>query len=175
MDVDWVRETLTLLLYVLPAMAANGTPVVARRYYGRGHPIDCGLRFIDGRRLLGDGKTWEGFIAGMLASLITGVVIYLALLGLDLEYLYYAVLSGLGALMGDIMGSFVKRRLGIERGGRAPVLDQLDFYAGALVVLWVAGVRYNIVSVLSVGAIILMLHIATNRIAYLLGLKEVPW
>ena len=36
-------------------------------------------------------------------------------------------LLGFGALLGDALGSFIKRRMGIGRGKPAPILDQIDF------------------------------------------------
>ena len=42
-------------------------------------------------------------------------------------------LLGFGALVGDALGSFLKRRLGIGRGKPAPFLDQLDFIIVALI------------------------------------------
>ena len=53
-----------LILFYLPAYVANGSPVVFSKIYGPGHPIDMGIVFSDGKRLLGDGKTFEGFITG---------------------------------------------------------------------------------------------------------------
>ena len=42
------------------------------------------------------------------------------------------IVLGLGALVGDTAGSFIKRRNGIKRGSSAPLLDQDDFLVGAL-------------------------------------------
>ena len=155
--------------YYLPAYAANGAPVV---FKGK-TPIDGGRYFLDGRRILGDGKTWEGLAAGVLAGSATAAILalilgerYLAILGL---------IASLFALLGDIAGSFIKRRLGIERGKPAPILDQLDFYAAATLGLYLAGADLSLEAVLGLALITLALHKATNYIAYRLGLKDVPW
>ncbi len=170
MDIGGIVET---LIYIAPAMAANGAPVVGSRIlYGPGHPIDMGLTLPDGRRLLGDGKTFEGFIFGMTIGVAAGLLL-LALL--DKPPITASILSSAGALAGDIIGSFIKRRMGLERGVQAPLLDQLDFYIGALATLWLAGYRFDPASIIIVALVILVLHVATNRLAYLLGLKSVPW
>lgn len=44
-----------LLLFILPAYIANATPVL----FGGGMPVDFRRKFIDGERLLGDGKPGE--------------------------------------------------------------------------------------------------------------------
>ena len=43
------------------------------------------------------------------------------------------VLIPLGALLGDLTGAFIKRRLGIQPGGLLPIVDQIDFVVGAVV------------------------------------------
>jgi CDP-2,3-bis-(O-geranylgeranyl)-sn-glycerol synthase len=85
-----------------------------------------------------------------------------------------AFLASLGALLGDMVGAFVKRRLGIKPGGPFPVLDQLDFVIGAALMA-------SIVFDVSLGtAVILLLvtppiHFLANLGAYLLGLKSTYW
>ena len=41
-----------------------------------------------------------------------------------------------GALLGDMTKSFFKRRLGYERGAKFPLVDQLDFVAGAWILTY---------------------------------------
>ena len=162
-----------LLYLVIPAMVANASPVALSRIIGKGHPIDMGARLPDGRRILGDGKTFEGLLAGVAAGALTGLLLGAAA-GRPLDGLRAGAVSGLGAMLGDMAGSFVKRRLGLERGAPAPLLDQLDFYFGSLALLWIAGWRPSIVFALLFAPVIVGLHVATNRLAYALGLKDVP-
>ncbi|MEM2192310.1 MAG: CDP-archaeol synthase [Candidatus Hadarchaeales archaeon] len=56
--------------FILPAYVANATPVVL----GGGRPIDGGRKFIDGRPIFGPGKTIRGFIAGLIAGSLVGLV-----------------------------------------------------------------------------------------------------
>ena len=44
-----------------------------------------------------------------------------------------------GALSGDIVKSFFKRRLGFDRGAMLPIADQLDFVAGAWALTLITG------------------------------------
>ncbi len=169
-----LAENLTkLILLILPAMIANGTPVVARKIYGSGTPIDFGKNWLDGRPLFGPGKTWEGLLSGVITGTMFGIIE-----GFVFEdfrfYVYGAFLSSIGALIGDIIGSFLKRRLGIKRGEPAPILDQLDFYIGAISLLYIGGYELSLAAVLVFAPIILFLHVTTNWIAHQLKLKEVP-
>lgn len=176
---DIVSEILSLLartlLVYLPAMAANGAPVFLRR----GRPIDMGRVFIDGRRVLGDGKTFEGLGLFLFFGTAVGAV-YTSATGEPL-YIVYGLLSGIGAALGDLLGAFIKRRIGLRRGEPAPVLDQTGFMVMATVVLRATGIdtatglgidlRVFVTGLL----VILVAHKATNYGAYRLGLKEVPY
>jgi len=157
------------LLAILPAMVANATPVLAK---GR-RPIDMGARFIDGRRLLGDGKTWEGLAAGIAAGSLTGAILALALQNSTLAYI--GLIASLGAMLGDIIASFIKRRLGLERGAPAPILDQLNFYLGAAALLYIVGYKITLPIFAALAVISGLAHITANIVAYKLKLKNVPW
>jgi CDP-2,3-bis-(O-geranylgeranyl)-sn-glycerol synthase len=168
---------------ILPAYAANGlTPLVGLR---KGlHPIDGGRRF-KGGPLFGPGKTWEGLLFGTLMGGLIGLVEMLAYPYLPFSIstvslvivpmsLVLGLLLGLGAMLGDLGGSFIKRRLKIQRGRSAPVLDQLDFLTGALALsLFLLALKWEWVVLLAV--ITPIIHIAANMIGYLLKVKKQPW
>jgi CDP-2,3-bis-(O-geranylgeranyl)-sn-glycerol synthase len=162
-------------LAVIPALAANGAPVAFSKILKRVrlHPIDGGRYFVDGRRLLGDGKTIEGFSIGVFAGFLIALIE--AVLVRSPSLVLAGVVSSVGAMLGDIAGSFIKRRIGIERGQPAPLLDQLDFYIGAVFFLWILGVRASWEVICILAGIVIVLHVSTNYLAYKLNLKNVPW
>ncbi len=165
-----VLDPLTTLLVLLPALAANGAPVLLRY---KGTPIDGGHSFLDGRRILGDGKTWEGFATGVLYGSALSALLSLA--ANSPVALFGGIVSSFGALLGDMLGAFIKRRLGLERGAPAPLLDQLDFYAGALLLLYAAKLIVDPLVALALAPLVYVLHRATNIAANRLKLKPVPW
>ena len=63
----------------------------------------------------------------------------------------------------------------MKRGDPAPILDQLDFIYGATLLLYLIGVTVTLEKFIAIQVITLILHIVTNRIAYVLKLKPVPW
>ncbi|MFX1474128.1 MAG: CDP-2,3-bis-(O-geranylgeranyl)-sn-glycerol synthase [Promethearchaeota archaeon] len=176
--------------YILPAYVANGFAVFSKFFKNR-HPIDGGRFFRDGRPVLGNGKSWEGFIIGVVSGVCIGCVQYLTapiLLDVIEQYLimplelYPIVLFSLlqvffvalGALIGDLIGSFIKRRLNISRGRSAPVLDQLDFLVGAILLGWIV----NQLPLIFIGFLLLVtpiIHLLANIVGYLLKLKREPW
>jgi CDP-2,3-bis-(O-geranylgeranyl)-sn-glycerol synthase len=170
---------------MLPAYVPNNVAVVA----GGGRPIDGG-RTWNGRRLLGDGKTWRGTAAGVLAGVGLAVLANAAhesvgtLVGVGLPTVTLPAAVGLaaGAMLGDVVASFLKRRTGRERGAPVPGLDQLDFAVGAVALAalldprWFLGTFLRPATVL-VAVVVLtpVLHLGTNGIAYRLGLTNEPY
>lgn len=155
--------------FILPAYFANAAPVLL----GGGPPLDMGKKFVDGRRIFGEGKTARGFVCGLAVGTIVGIL--QGIVGGPLrEYLLLGFLLALGALLGDLASSFIKRRLGIERGGAAPGLDQLSFVVVALILA-------SLVKVPSwqvMAAILIItppIHLATNFVGYKLGVKSRPY
>lgn len=107
---------LKLLLLIL---IANGAPVVAAAICGPwgAWPLDGGRVLTDGHRVLGHSKTWRGLIAALLASALGAV-----LLGLPV---WVGGMIGIAAMLGDLLSSFIKRRLGVPASGMALGLDQI--------------------------------------------------
>lgn len=104
---------------LLLLITANSTPVLMRRLLGHRckQAIDGGHCLADGRPVFGPSKTWTGLIAGIV---LTGAVA--ALLGFSFAM---GLATGAAAMAGDLLSSFLKRRLGLASSRPAPGLDQL--------------------------------------------------
>lgn len=162
------------------AYGANGLCMLAR-----------GKRSIDGNRtfrrkpIFGPGKTWEGLILGVIVAMLIATfqmfVFKFLPWGLSPVPLEIVAMSpflgfviGLGAMVGDLGGSFIKRRLGFERGKPFPILDQLDFMIGMFIFLSFAVVlKWEWIVILLV--LTPVIHLVANGIAYLLKIKKVPY
>lgn len=179
--VDLLVELLKAFWILIPAYAANGFPPLAK---GK-HPMDFGRKFFDGRRLLGDGKTFEGFTLGLIAGTAYGMLetilypsinAYANLYGVSFPYMSVIIgfMIALGALCGDLAGSFVKRRLRMPRGADAPLLDQLNFVVGAIVFAY-AFTQISLAMILIMLVITPIIHRFVCIIGHLLKLKQVPW
>ena len=86
----------------------------------------------------------------------------------------------LGAILGDMGASFLKRRTGRKRGAPFPGVDQLDFVVGAFVVTALLApewffAEFTVEVIVAVLILTPLLHVTTNLIAYRLGLKDEPW
>ena len=152
--------------FIFPAYCANGAPVLG----GGGRPLDFGRKFFDGKPIFGKNKTFRGFFFGLGIGVGVGMVECLLF---DYPWLF-AVLTPLGALLGDLTGAFLKRRLDIAPGGLLPVVDQIDFVVGAIVfALPLAMLSWEVA--VAVLLITPPIHLFTNFLAYRLKLKKNPW
>lgn len=166
---------------MLPAYVPNSAAAAV----GGGIPIDGGRCWSDNRRLLGDGKTIRGFIGGVVCGLLTGMIQIFAqnipfLSGLPHLTPLAVILLACGALVGDMVKSFFKRRAGIIRGEKWPVIDQYDFVIGAFVFIFIGDFAFTqeyltIPVIMAILIITPVLHRVVNIIGYKLGVKEVPW
>jgi CDP-2,3-bis-(O-geranylgeranyl)-sn-glycerol synthase len=166
---------------MLPAYVPN--PVAAAA--GGGAPIDRGINFRDGKRVFGDGKTWRGFLVGVTAGISVGILqiltqAYAGWAFLPPQTVLSVCLLASGALLGDLVKSFFKRRLGKRRGESWLIADQYDLVAGAFLLV----ILFNFpwfVSVMTIPILIIiivitpLLHRMANLIGYAIGVKEEPW
>jgi CDP-2,3-bis-(O-geranylgeranyl)-sn-glycerol synthase len=189
MSGELVEIILMGIWLTIPAYVANPSAVL----FGGGKPMDFGKKLKDESRVLGDGKTWRGFFGGAFAGIFIGMI----QVGLSSpfdethfgfgkfpEFLIVIVLLAFGALLGDVLGSFIKRRLKIQRGQKAPVLDQYDFLIGAWLLLIIFKHQWflehfiywpNTMAIITVIILTPFLHRGVNILGYKLGKKDVPW
>lgn len=172
------EQLLKILWAVIPAYIANGSPVLGSKILEslkiKRHPIDGGRNFIDGKRVFGDNKTWEGLLIGISMGFLAGFV--QAVLSNEYLYIIRGFVLSIGAVVGDLIGSFIKRRLGLKPGDLLPVLDQIFFLIIALAIaIGVKTIYMTLEQFLFLIIITATLHILTNYVAYRLGLKKVPW
>lgn len=171
---------LSLFLLYLPAFAANATPVVVRNL-----PFLKGWNTPISRSLLGINKTYRGLLCGLVIALLVGLFLHTTRQWLpsfgdgDAAALYSSkaagaltgLLLGLGALGGDIVKSFFKRRIGIQPGDPLPLFDGIDYILGALLALS----PLYVPSLWGIGFLILLspiLSIVSNMCSYCIGWKE---
>jgi len=198
---DWVALLIFSLLFIVPAYLANAGMVLI----GGGKPIDGGKNFIDGRRIFGPGKTWKGFIRGpILIGIPISAAIFLLFIVLwafiepipsegiangvykyynsMIYYRYYFI----GVRPDDnlIFGylTIIIRRLNVSRGNPLWIIDQLDFAIFAMIMAsipsFILPEIFLPLDILIISFLLILtpsVAILANTIAYLIGLKNVPW
>ncbi|ODS39895.1 hypothetical protein BEH94_03100, partial [Candidatus Altiarchaeales archaeon WOR_SM1_SCG] len=131
---------------------------------------------LHGKRILGDGKTVSGFLGGVFAGAAAGAFIGFVFVENPFNMDFYTgFIIALGAMSGDLTGSFIKRRLGYERGESVFLLDQLDFVAGALIFGYLVNILPSFGGIIFILILTPFLHLFANKLAYLWRLKKKPW
>jgi CDP-2,3-bis-(O-geranylgeranyl)-sn-glycerol synthase len=169
----------------LPAGVANMAPVFATKITGKqGAPIDGG-RTWHGQRLFGAHKSWRGLIIGTIA----GFLFFLAQAWLyrypffqEISVINYSTAPlllgaalGFGALVGDLVKSFFKRRSNVAPGKSWIPFDQIDYVLGGLVFTLPFAPQFAFPSWqvwVTVIVVFFILHFAVNIIGWAIGIKE---
>jgi len=179
-----IQTILQAIYFFLPAYFANmAPPIVFNIPFIKkiNYPLDF-KRNLFKKRIFGDHKTILGSLSGILISpLIFLIQKYLfnfdffqsiSLINYNEFNLVFPFLLGLGAISGDLIKSFIKRRLNIKPGASFPVFDQLDFVIGALTLSYFIYLP-SISIILTLIILTPILCILINFIAFKLKLKKV--
>ncbi len=161
-------QILLIFKLLILLAVANGVPVLAKRLFGNrpSYALDGGARFIDGRPLFGASKTWRGLL---LSIVVTTAVSPL----LRLEFAS-GFLVGLGAMVGDLLSSFTKRRLGIKPSNKATGLDQVPESLLPAIMCW-KHLSLSAVDVMIVVAIFFVGEIILSRLMFSLHIRDRPY
>lgn len=189
-------------LILLPAFATNGMMVIVGKIKKvKRFPIDNGKTLKDGERIFGDGKSWNGFIGGWITGFLISAAIcwffFLKIAEAEMysgfkfinqtyitkfisaarnptKYWLSQCFIALGSPVGDLIGSFFKRRKKVKRGEIALGLDQVDFViiSSLIACIWYPYKWYFWIFVLLITPILTAL---ANWVGYLMGKKDVPW
>ncbi|WP_328187990.1 CDP-archaeol synthase [Marinobacter sp. OP 3.4] len=146
---------------------ANGSPVVAARLASHrfSGAVDGGRRWRDGQPVLGASKTWRGLVAGFVTCTAFAPVV-----GLDLAF--GAIFAAL-ALGGDLLSSFIKRRMGLEASARASGLDQLPESVLPVAYAWAS---LDLPAWQATGVVLLFVagNMLSSPLLYRLGIRKRP-
>jgi CDP-2,3-bis-(O-geranylgeranyl)-sn-glycerol synthase len=168
----------------MPAGFANMAPALFSKIKFLKYPIDCNLKFM-GKPLLGKNKTLKGLIMGLfMAILIALIQTYLFKQGYfqsislidynKINPLLFGFIIGLGAVVGDLVESFFKRRIGLKPGQPLYFFDQTDWIIGSIIFT----LPYYVPSLLMICITLLLgflLHIIIKNIGFFLKLEKVRW
>ena len=156
-----IAKIIDTIILFLPSYIANSTPVVL----GGGPPVDGGKLWSDSKPILGANKTIRGSITGILAGTLIGVL---------QGNLVGGFAQAVGAILGDLISSFYKRRRDYSPGSSMPIIDQLDFIIMA-VILSYPFQSTDLSSALTIMVVTIPIHYGTNYVAWLLKMKKNPW
>ena len=165
----------TVIWFLIPAFFANMAPVFVNKILkNKGPPINI--------KLFGTHKTYRGFISGIISSLvIISLQVYLyqytffknlSILDYNkINWMIYGFLFGFGSMLGDLIKSFFKRRIGIKPGAIFIPFDQIDYILGSFLLLSLVYFPGWIIFFISL-IISFFANIIVNYIGYLLNFRD---
>jgi CDP-2,3-bis-(O-geranylgeranyl)-sn-glycerol synthase len=175
------------LFFFLPVGIANGTPVFVAKFpilKNLNYPLDFGKNF-RGKRILGDHKTIRGLVFGVLMGIVTLFIEqqiysqsgYLKRISpidyKNVNVLLFGTLCGLGAIIGDSVKSFFKRRVGVLPGKAWVPFDQIDYIFGGIL-FTLPYIQLDFIYYPIIFVCYLIIHPVTTVIGYLIKVKDSP-
>ena len=162
MDLGLISQVLVLLA------VANSAPVILKNIFGEtaAWPLDFDCRLKDGQPLLGKSKTIRGVVSAIICTAGSA-----PLIGLDW---WIGALTAAGAMAGDLLSSFIKRRLAMRPSGMAPGLDQIpEAFFGALAAR--AAVEIGLADITIITLAFFCGQVIVSRGAHAIGLRHEPY
>lgn len=146
--------------------------------------VDFGKTY-RGLPIFGSHKTWRGVILGILVGmLIVWLQRYLYQFSLfknislfnynQINVFLFGFLISFGAIIGDLLFSFLKRRLKKKPGESWVPFDQTDYVVGVFLIL-TPFLKLGLLIWFTIIVITFFLHIIFNRLGYELKINDSKW
>ncbi|MCW6157889.1 MAG: CDP-2,3-bis-(O-geranylgeranyl)-sn-glycerol synthase [Thermoplasmatales archaeon] len=180
-----IPSFITSLVLFIPAFIANPSAVITG-----GKLVIDGGRSWKGKRIFGDHKTWSGLAGGVFAGSLIGLILNYVFLFTNIGELTFSnqlstvfemvLVLSFFSMFGDLVGSFIKRRIGRAPGAESLFLDQYPFALFALAFFYIffgsKGVElFPWPGVIAILVVTPLIHRAVNIIGYKLKMKSVPY
>jgi len=175
------------LYFFLPAYFTNVMASLSKKikifdFFSK--PLN-GRKIIGGYPIFGPHKTWRGIIVGGISGFLIALLqkwLYqypsiVKITFFDYEKInifLFGFLITLGAIFGDLVFAFFKRRQNIKPGQPWIPFDQINFVIGAFLFL-TPYLRLEIKIWLTVLVFTFVFHVLANHIAYFLGWQKTKW
>lgn len=163
-----VLHYVVVLQLLILLMLANGSPVVAKRIFGKNfaQPLDGNIKLVDGQPLFGTSKTIRGIVAAISTTSAAAPLLGLSpLIGL---------VVATTAMAGDLLSSFLKRRIGLRPSSKALGLDQIPESVFPLIACcWV--LPLTALDVVAGTAIFFVGELALSRVLFRLHVRDRPY
>ncbi len=189
-----LKFILSCLYFFLPAYFTNmASSLVKKHSFLKflDKPIDSGKKFKE-QPIFGSHKSWRGLIFGIVIGFLVvfsqkflyqfPTVQKISFLDYQKINIYlFGFLICFGAIFGDLLFAFIKRRLKLKPGARFFPFDQINYVIGAVLFLTPYFWFYSYIKGFSIWMWIALfiltffLHIIINRLGYLLNLHKDKW
>jgi CDP-2,3-bis-(O-geranylgeranyl)-sn-glycerol synthase len=163
-----------LIYFFLPVYFANMVPVFVKK-------INF-LNFAINKKIFGKNKTYRGFFFGITTGLIVIFIqktlfkydffIYISLIDYNYSNIFLVgFLLSFGALFGDLVKSFFKRKLKIKEGKSWILFDQIDAIIGSIIFIYPI-VKFSLIQLIQIISISFVLIYFSVKFAYVIKLRK---
>ncbi len=183
-----IKDLIFSIWFFLPAGLANASPIYAVQIPGLkklGYPLDLNKKF-RGKAIFGKNKTWRGLILATCIGIISVTIQHFLYIHSSwirsisppinygtVNYILLGTLLGAGAILGDAIESFAKRRLDIKPGFSWFPYDQIDYILGGCILSLII-VRLSFEKYILILIVWFIIHLVSSYIGYLSGIKDRP-
>lgn len=159
-----MRESIDILILIL---IANSSPVLMSFLFSHrmSLPIDLGLRLKDQQYLFGKTKTWRGLVASLVA---TALASFFIIGGFQAGLMVVTL-----AMSGDLLSSFIKRRLKKESSSKVLFLDQIPeslFPALGMTLI----IKLDLTQVIEIVTAFTIIELILSQALYYRGSRKQP-
>lgn len=187
-----IKFIFACLWYLLPAALGNHAascgnrlwlPAILRNNLAKtAVPIDLDVKW-RGKEIFGKNKTWRGLLVGVITGVLVAGVQAALFFNVDffnrntlvdygkVNFILLGFFMGGGALAGDLVKSFIKRRLGLPPGKPWFPWDQLDWITGAIVLSSIVFVPPADAAIVT-AVIYVGVHLCSDRVVCHMGMKK---
>ena len=154
------------ILFLL--VVANGAPIVVRNIFQDvfSFPLDAGRTFIDNRPILGYSKTIRGLLSSLALTTIAAFLI-----GMEAMAGFFIALC---SMSGDLVSSFIKRRLDKPPSSMMLGLDQVpEALFPLLYCVKIFGLEWN--QVLLIISSFIVVELVLSKILFSAGIRKRPY
>ncbi len=149
-------------------VTANGAPLLVNNMLDKrwAWPVDNHLKLRDGHRLFGNTKTWRGLCSAVFFTA-------LAAISCGLEPSTGALFGAL-AMVGDLLASFLKRRIGRAESSRARGLDTVPESLFPILLLK-DPLALSLIDIILVVALFFLIEEVVSPVLYRLHIRKRPY
>ena len=153
---------------MLLLLIANGAPILSQRIMAKRYdfPVDGSLLFFDRQPILGKSKTWRGLISSLVLTSFAAVVLAISW--------QTGFIVACGAMSGDLLSSFIKRRLGIAPSDQALFLDQIP---ESLIPMLLVSSTFDLslIEIVAMTLAFVMIELVLSKLLYRLKIRNRPY
>jgi len=182
-----LKFILSCLYLFLPAYFTNMASSLIKKHKFLNFldkPIDSGKKFY-GQPIFGSHKSWRGAIFGIVIGFLVAfsqkflyqfpIIQKISFLDYQkINIFLFGFLISFGAIFGDLLFAFIKRRFKLAPGARFFPFDQTNYVIGAAIVLG-PFFKIKIEVWITIFILTFFLHIIINHLGYLLNLHKSRW